>query len=127
MTRPPSHHRLFGSSFEASWFVNNGPHGPSFSWHREVPGYSALDHLRTVIADQTEASPEFPTRVRAIALSALTLGDASLMRRAVQVLCVVGTDADIEALGQYSRHPDEALRKDLRSCFFVRRLKTQPS
>jgi hypothetical protein len=30
MTLPSSHRRIFGSSFEASWFVNHGPHGPHF-------------------------------------------------------------------------------------------------
>ena len=123
MTRPPSHPRLFGSSFEASWFVGNGPHGPHFSWHRKVPGYCGLDHLRSVVAEQTESNPGFPAAVRDIALEALLLRDTALTRRAIQVLCVVGTDADIASLRQYSEHPDESLRKDLRACLFVRGLK----
>ena len=123
MTRPPSHHRLFGSSFEASWFTGNGPHGPHFSWHREIHGYSALEHLRSVIAEQTGRNPGFSTAVRDIALQAISLGDTTLMRRAIQVLCVVGTDDDLVSLGQLSQHPNESLRKDLRACLFIRGFK----
>ena len=123
MTRPPFHHRVFGTSFEASWFVNNGPHGPHFTWDRDRTGHCGIEHLRRVVAEQAEHNPVFGEAVRSVALKALLIGEVNLMRRAIQVLCVVGSDDDIASLRQLAQHPSANLRKDLRACLFERGFK----
>ncbi len=126
MTRRNTHHRLLGATPEWHWFVNRGPHGSSFTWHNEVPRYSALAGLKTYISELAEADPSFPENLRQIALDALDMDSTDLIRRAIQVLAVVGSDSDLDRLRTLADHPVNAVRKDARAALFERGIKRIP-
>jgi hypothetical protein len=97
------------------WFVFNGPHGERFSWDRYH-----IDLLRKFIEEHEASSPGFTDSARAVAVKASKLPDAVMIRTAIQVLCVVGTDEDIEALRPLLNDAAEEIRVDARCCFFER-------
>jgi hypothetical protein len=101
------------------WFVRNGPHGERFSWHKEVPlAQRDIELLAELIEERERANPGFATRTRSVALEALELNDAILVRTGIQVLAVVGTDEDLEHLKQFVHHPDPTVVIDARCCLF---------
>ena len=103
-----------------------GPHGCFFSWHNHVTGHSDSESLNRQIAQRAEGDPDFPEKVRHVALEALAMESTDLIRRAIQVLTVVGTDADLELIGTFTDHPAEAVRKDARAALFERGIKRVP-
>jgi hypothetical protein len=97
------------------WFVFNGPHGQRFSWDRYT-----IDLLRDFIQERDASSPGFVDSARAVALKAIKLPDVVMIRTAIQVLCVVGTDEDLEVIKPLLKHATEEIRVDARCCFFER-------
>ena len=97
------------------WFVFNGPHGERFSWDRDT-----VDLLRDFIQERETSAPGFADSARAVALKAIKLADDVMIRTAVQVLCIVGTEEDLEVIKPLLEHPDEEIRKDARCCLFER-------
>src|SRR5687768_6765507 len=82
--------RLGGDSADSvwRWLVLTGPHGPEFSWgqrRNEPAGYVGIEHLRTVVAEQSAADPSFRGRSALVVLSAMDSVIPELVRRAVQV------------------------------------------
>jgi hypothetical protein len=75
------------------WFVSNGPHGERFSWDRYT-----IDLLREFIEEREASSPGFTDSARAVALKAIKLPDVVMIRTAIQILSVIGTDEDLEAI-----------------------------
>ncbi len=103
------------------WFVFNGPHGERFSWHRDIPrGASDLELLRDFIGERQASSSGFFDSVRAVALKAIRLPDVLMIRTAIQVLCVVGTDEDLEIIRPFLKHAVEEIKADARCCLFER-------
>jgi len=96
------------------WFVFNGPHGERFSWPRDV------DRLREVIQEREGSSPGFIDSARGVALKAIKLPDAAMIRTAIQVLAEVAIDEDLELIKPLSKHRVEAIRVDARCCLFER-------
>src|SRR5262245_55098820 len=124
MTLPSSHHRVLAAqSEEWNWLLSGGPHGSSFSWHREVRGYSGINHLRKRISEAQVPDRGFPKRLRVVARQALGFGDIDIIRRAIQVLCVVGTAGDLRRIERLLRNSDATIRKDARACLFERGIK----
>ena len=105
------------------WFMKNGPHGSSFKWHQELPRYNALNHLREIVAEHQEIDNTFIEKARKAAISALGADDIELIRRGIQVLCVVGTDEDVRSLRSFLEHENPNVVIDTKCCIFERRLK----
>jgi hypothetical protein len=106
------------------WFVFNGPHGERFSWHRDASrGSNSLELLRDFIAEREASSPGFFDSARAVALKAIQLPDVVMIRTAIQVLCVVGTDDDMEIIQPLLEHTVQEIKVDAQCCLFERRVR----
>jgi hypothetical protein len=99
------------------WFVFNGPHGERFEWQRDVPT------LRRFIEERDASSPGFTDSARSVALKAIQLPDVGMIRTALQVLCVVGTDEDLEVVRPLLQHAVDEVKVDARCCLFERRIR----
>jgi hypothetical protein len=106
------------------WFIYNGPHGERFTWHSDL-GFTprGIEYLAKFIGERTEADPEFPVKARTVALEALQMENIVMKRTAIQVLCVVGSNDDIEQVQALLEHPDAEVVKDARCCLFERGIK----
>lgn len=81
------------------WLLLRGPHGRCFGWERKGPGtYRAIEHLREIVVRWAEEEPEFPEKARQVAREAIEHEDSDIVRRGIQVLSVVGSDADLVAV-----------------------------
>ena len=105
------------------WFVFNGPHGETFSWLRARGSRGGLDLLRESISEREASSPGFLESARAVALKAIKLPDTVMIRTAIQVPCVVGTDEDLELVWPLLKDSREAIRVDAKCCLFERGIK----
>jgi len=106
------------------WLLRNGPHGSGFNWAPQLNGrYDSVEHLKRVIAEWTEQDRLFPVKARLAALEALAYEQPAILRRAIQVLAIVGTDEDLTLVGRLQGHPNEAVANDARSCLFERGIK----
>lgn len=115
---------MLGTSLEWLWLLKRGPHGPSFSWRTgPAPGYNALEHLSELIAEHEQESPGWSERVRSIALEALDFDENEIVRRAIQVLCVVARDEDLIQVRKHLSHPCEEVQNDAKACLFQRGVK----
>ena len=101
------------------WFVCKGPHGDAFTWHREH-GQSGFDLLTRSIHERESTQPGFRERARLTALEALEAEDPTLVLKGIQVLTVVGSEADIRGLGTLMNHPDARIPANVRSASFER-------
>jgi hypothetical protein len=73
---------------------------------------------RRWVSECTDADPQFPAALRAVALDALACGDASLIDKAMQALAEVGTNEDIEVVGQFADHADSRIANNVTTCIF---------
>lgn len=104
-----------------AWLINNGPHGPSFEWGqtpRTPREFRELDLLREILAERAAVDASFPLAARSAALELLAEEEVDYVRRAIQVLSVVATGEDIDAVRKFLRHRDAGVRKDARACLF---------
>jgi hypothetical protein len=86
-----------------NWFATRGPHGSSFTWSasRSNPrGYVGLEHLEGVIAELMRADAAFLGWLRRAARAVLGTCAANdeFLRRAIQILAVVGEPGDISLI-----------------------------
>jgi hypothetical protein len=70
--------------------------------------------------EREAASPGFIDSARTVALKAMKLPDVPMIRTAIQVLCIAGTDEDIELIEPLLKHAAEEVRVDARCCLFER-------
>ena len=106
------------------WLIDRGPHGPSFEWgasKNKPRGYISLEHLRKSIEEAREKDPSSIKALRQAALELLEAEDPELVRRAIQVLSVVGEDEDLKIIAEFLEDPDPDVRKDAKACLFERR------
>jgi hypothetical protein len=104
-----------------AWLVNNGPHGSSFQWGQtpQAPkAFRDLDLLREIVEERTAADPFFSFGARSAALELLIEEEADYVRRAIQVLSVVASTEDADALRKLLRHRSADVRKDAQACLF---------
>jgi hypothetical protein len=104
-----------------NWFVSRGPHGPSFSWShtkQEPPGFSGLNLLKQTVEEKTTIDPEFPQKAYSVATAALASENPELVRRAIQVISVVGTKSDREKIKPFLTHSVLSVVKDTKACLF---------
>jgi hypothetical protein len=105
------------------WFLRRGPHGSSrFRWTRGGI-HSDIDLLHRVIREWSETDSAFPEKARGIALEAIESGSPEMIRRAIQVLAVVGESADFPVVKRFLQHADERIAADARCFFFERGIK----
>jgi hypothetical protein len=105
------------------WFILNGPHGERFQWEQFGNLPRDIEYLRQFIDERTASDPMFPQKARLVALKALESYDAVLVRTAIQVLTVLGTDEDMELIEGYLVSEDEEIIKDARCALFERGIK----
>jgi hypothetical protein len=79
--------------------------------------------LREFIHAREASSPGFLESARVVALEAITLRYTAMIRTAIQVLCIVGTDDDLELVTPLLEDSREAIRVDARCCLFERGVK----
>jgi hypothetical protein len=103
--------------------LNRGPHGPTFDWGDHRWFKSDLQLLREFLADQIGADSEFEGKLRAAALGALETDNAEYIRRAIQVLSVVGLAEDQSRISLFLDHPDADVCKDAQSCMFEMKMR----
>jgi hypothetical protein len=106
------------------WFICNGPHGERFSWAREIAvAPDDLLLLKEFIDEKISFDPEFEAKARTVALQSLDISNVAMVRKAIQVLCIIGTDKDMELIKELVLADDEEIVKDAKCCLFERRIK----
>lgn len=105
------------------WFICNGPHGERFSWVKDSIMPVDLFYLKEFINEKTLADPQFISKARAVALQSLEIPNSAMIRKAIQVLCVIGEDNDLELLKEFLADEDESIVKDVKCCLFERKIK----
>lgn len=86
---------------------------------------SNLDLLRKSLRDLDAESPGFAGAAREIALKAIQLPEVVMVLKGIQVLCVVGTDADLASVERLLKSKVEQVRADARACLFERGVRTK--
>jgi len=107
------------------WFILNGPHGERFQWERFGDLPRDIEYLKEFIDERTAADPAFPQKARLIALKALESSNSVLVRTAIQVLTVLGTDDDMEVIKRYLEADSEEIIKDAKCSLFERGIKVK--
>ena len=106
------------------WFICNGPHGERFSWVREfshAPGDLSL--LKEFIDEKVSFDPEFRNKARTVALLSLDIANVAMVRKAIQVLCIIGNEKDMELIKELVYSDNEEIVKDAKCCLFERKIK----
>jgi hypothetical protein len=108
------------------WFILNGPHGERFEWVR----YSSvvprdIDLLEKFIDERTSNDPDFKRKARAIALLCLNRQNTVLIRTAIQVLTVIGSDEDMVILKSFLDYKDVGVQNDVKCALFERGIKVK--
>ena len=112
------------------WLALRGPHGAGFTWAQtknEPPGYVGVEHLERIVAEKQEADPTFVPTASAVVEKALKSTDIDLLRRAIQVGAVVGSEAELRRIQELTQHEDPEVAADAKAGAFHlnRRLKRQ--
>jgi hypothetical protein len=105
------------------WFILNGPHGERFKWERFGDLPRDIEYLQKFIDERTMSDPSFPERARIVALKALESDNAVMIRTAIQVLTVLGTDDDMNIVRDYACSEDADIAKEARCSLFERGIK----
>jgi hypothetical protein len=111
-----------------AWFLERGPHGPDFTFavsRSGPPGFRGIDLLRKIIDERCHMDPQFVSRALTVARAAVGSENSELLRRAVQVLSVVGAVEDLASVESLATHPDPHVANDAKaSLFALRRAKS---
>jgi len=107
------------------WFILNGPHGERFKWDRNtpLPKEKDIQFLNKFIEERTESDPEFKSKIRDIALLVLERENAILIRTAIQVLTIVGSDEDMSLIQQFIESDNIDIQNDAKCALFERGIK----
>jgi len=107
------------------WFILNGPHGESFQWvrYKSLPKHlpNDLGYLTKFIEERSLLYPNFKEKARRISRICLQRSNSILIRTAIQVLTVIGTDEDMELVKDFLN--DEAAQNDAKCALFERGIK----
>ena len=109
------------------WFMLNGPHGERFQWTRTtpMPKERDIEFLHQFIEERSNQDPEFKNRIRSISLTVLERENAILIRTAIQVLTIVGTDDDMTLIEPFLENENVDIRNDAKCALFERGIKTK--
>ncbi|MFB9865488.1 hypothetical protein [Rufibacter immobilis] len=105
------------------WFICNGPHGERFTWEKPSYAESDLHYLENFIDERAETIEKFYERARTVALKSLEIDNHVMIRTAIQVLCVIGQDEDLQLVLEFVNHEDKSVRHDAKACLFERGIK----
>jgi hypothetical protein len=105
------------------WLVQNGPHGDRFNWGSKGGIINELDLLKRSIAEKTAADDSFPEKARRLCRTALANKDQAIVRRAIQVLSVVGTSTEFELIKNFLTSDDLSGVNDAMCCLFENGIK----
>jgi hypothetical protein len=103
------------------WFATRGPHGPSFTWgqtRQEPAGFVGLDLLRRIVDEMSASVSSFHTRALMVVNAALDSTSSDLVRRAIQIAAVIGTDSEVQRIKQLESSRNPAVASDARACAF---------
>jgi len=103
------------------WFVLNGPHGTRFKWgpsKNGPPGFVELEFLERIVREKEEHDASFPERARAVVRAALSSPDPNFVRRALQVAAVVGGDAELKQVLDFTSHESDEIASDAKASAF---------
>lgn len=112
------------------WFLKRGPHGPDFTWgqtRRNPPGYVGVEHLQVIVDENAKSDVSFTKKAQSIVALALTSKEPQIVRRAIQVAAVLGSQAELEAVSRLTKSENEVVAADAKACVFYlkRRLKAE--
>ena len=106
------------------WFICHGPHGERFSWTKEIAvAPSDLVLLKKFIDEKISLDLKFASKARTVALQSLDIPNVAMVRKAIQVLCIIGTDEDMELVKEFVFADNNEIVKDAKCCLFERRIK----
>ena len=107
------------------WFILNGPHGERFKWvqYKQLP--KDIEYLNKLIEEYAENIPDFKNKIRQIALVTLRRKNEILIRTAIQVLTIVGTDDDMNLIQPFISSENKDIQNDAKCALFERGIKTK--
>jgi hypothetical protein len=107
------------------WFILNGPHGERFKWNRNtsLPEEKDIQFLDNFIEERAGSDSEFKSKIRDIALLVLERGNPILIRTAIQVLTIVGSDEDMSLIQQFVESDNIDIQNDAKCALFERGIK----
>ena len=106
------------------WFICHGPHGERFSWHRTIAvAPRDIEYLEIFIEERNETDPSFKVKARQIALEALENDDPIMVCTGIQVLTIVGEDADFKIIKDLVSTSNKEIAKNAKCCLFERKIK----
>jgi len=103
------------------WLLKRGPHGSDFTWgqaRREPAGYVGVVHLQEIVEEQSDLDPTFLNRAKAAVGLALRSENPKILRRAIQVASVLGSEEEIKVISSIVKHGDVSVAADARACTF---------
>jgi hypothetical protein len=114
------------------WFLKRGPHGPDFTWgqtRRQPPGYVGVEHLQEIVEENAKLDTSFTEKARCVVARALNSNETQILRRAIQVAAVLGSQDELEAVSRLTKSENEAVVADAKACAFYlkRRLRAEPT
>ena len=107
------------------WFILNGPHGERFEWVRFKESPKDTEYLEKFIEEYEESIPGFKDKAREIALITLQRENAILIRTAIQVLTVIGTDDDMNLIHPFVTSDNKDIQNDAKCALFERGYKNK--
>ena len=107
------------------WLALRGPHGDDFTWAQtknQPPGYVGVEHLERIVAERQDGEASFRPRARDLVRMALSSTDIGLLRRAIQVAAVVGTEEELLRIVSLTSHENAAVVADAKAgAFYLKR------
>jgi len=103
------------------WLLFRGPHGNSFTWSQtrnQPPGYVGLEHLSRVVAERSENDADFEKEVLMAARASLSSNFPDIVRRGIQVIAVIGDEADFSKIKTLTTDETESIQADAKACSF---------
>jgi len=107
------------------WFILNGPHRERFQWESFSDLPRDIEYLKDFIDERAASNTFFPEKARLVALQALESDNAILVRTAIQVLTVLGTDDDMNIIKEYLTSENVDIAKDAKCSLFERGIKVK--
>lgn len=107
------------------WFILNGPHGERFQWVKFGDLPRDIEFLSDFIDERAISDSSFPEKARLVALKELKSNNDILVRTAIQVLTVLGTDDDMQIIKDYVNSENIDIANDAKCSLFERGIKVK--
>ena len=74
-----------------------------------------MDFYRTMVNEEASTDPDFPVRLRRLALQVVGSDDPVWLRKALHALAFVGEKSDVEIIQRLTEHADENVAGDAKT------------